>query len=40
VEAFDLRFGTPPGGTFTAVAILDSEQRVLDSWFSFRGGRR
>jgi hypothetical protein len=35
VQLTDLRFGSPRRGGFTAIAILDSQLRVVTSWFSF-----
>ena len=35
VQLSDMRFGTPRRGGFTAIAILDSQLRVVNSWFSF-----
>jgi inner membrane protein len=37
VQLSDMRFGTPRSGGFRTVAILDSQQRVVRSWFSFGG---
>ncbi len=38
VQATDLRFGTPRQPGFTAVATLDAQSRILQSWFSFLRG--
>jgi inner membrane protein len=35
VQLSDMRFGTPRRGGFRAIAILDSQLRVVSSWFSF-----
>ena len=35
VQLTDMRFGSPRRGGFKAIAILDSQQRVVSSWFSF-----
>ena len=37
VQLSDMRFGTPRRGGFKAIAILDSQLRVVRSWFSFTG---
>ena len=39
VEVTDLRFGTPVRPGFVASAIVDSDGRVVESGFSFRGRR-
>jgi inner membrane protein len=38
VELSDLRFGAPGEGSFHAVALIDSAQRVLGDWFTFGPG--
>ena len=35
VDVMDLRFGTPPSPGFVCTAILDSQLRVIRSWFQF-----
>ena len=41
VDAYDLRFGEPPGGGFVATAVVDRSGRVASSRFGFgRGGPR
>jgi inner membrane protein len=35
VQLSDMRFGTPRRGGFRAIAILDSQLRVVSSWFAF-----
>ncbi len=41
VDAYDLRFGDPPGGGFVATAMVDRSGRVVSSRFGFgRVGRR
>ncbi|MDQ6707714.1 MAG: hypothetical protein M3Z85_17270, partial [Acidobacteriota bacterium] len=35
VEVMDLRFGTPLSPAFVCTAILDSQLRVIRSWFQF-----
>ncbi|MBV9081203.1 MAG: hypothetical protein JOZ62_00895 [Acidobacteriaceae bacterium] len=38
VELADLRFGAPGTGAFHAIALEDSGQRVLRSWFTYGSG--
>jgi len=35
VQAIDLRFGTPIAPAFVATAIVDSQNRVTEAWFSY-----
>jgi len=39
VEAMDIRFGTPDRPAFVATAIVNSQARVIRSWFSFGAAR-
>jgi inner membrane protein len=37
VQASDLRFGSPAGGGFTAIALISPDGEVVESRFQFRG---